>query len=142
VEIYVGQGSKRVRELFSTARREALRRWKQKHGSDRFGFRQCISRAKDLIGIDTCSKSNAMSSSLRQPTAVVFIDEIDALAKCRDGIGGLEGIMKGKKPSTPFCAKWMDSNLLIPIRTSSCYCHCCHQSSINSRSCHFAARSL
>eukprot|EP00979_Chaetoceros_neogracilis_P014333 scaffold4567_cov276-Chaetoceros_neogracile.AAC.16 len=94
VEIYVGQGSKRVRELFSTARREALRRWKQKHGSDRFGLRQCISRAKDLIGIDTCSKSNAMSSSLRQPTAVVFIDEIDALAKCRDGIGGLEGIMK------------------------------------------------
>jgi len=89
VEIYVGQGSKRVRELFSTARREALRRWKQKHGSDRFGFRQWISRAKDLIGIDTRSMSNAMYSSLRQPTAVVFIDEIDALAKCRDGIGGL-----------------------------------------------------
>ena len=88
VEIYVGQGSKRVRELFSTARREALRRWKRKSSSGSVGgLGQIISRAKDAIGIEIPKLQSEMYCNLRPPTAVVFIDEIDALAKCRDGIG-------------------------------------------------------
>ena len=89
VEIFVGQGSKRVRELFSTARREALRRWKRKNssGNTRIGFGKIISRAKDAIGIENPKLQSEIYSNLRPPTAVVFIDEIDALAKCRDGIG-------------------------------------------------------
>jgi len=91
VEIYVGQGAKRVREMFSTARSEALKRWHRKHGKDRFGAGQLMKKATDLVRCNSTSlhvhRMSPKNSHLRPPTAVIFIDEIDALAKCRDGIG-------------------------------------------------------
>jgi ATP-dependent Zn protease len=86
VEIYVGQGSKRVRELFSKARSEALRRWRRTHGEGSIGVPWVMSKAKDLIGLNDC-EWNSGTSHLRPPTAVIFIDEIDAVSKCRDGAG-------------------------------------------------------
>lgn len=88
MEVFVGQGSKRVRELFSSARREALNRWQRRNGTeDKFTFRHWINRAKRLTGYYVTDNNVNARSHLRPPTAVIFIDEIDALAKCRDGIG-------------------------------------------------------
>jgi cell division protease FtsH len=86
VEIYVGQGSKRVRELFSKARSEALRRWHRSRGDGRHGFTRIMSKAKSFVGLSS-SEWNSRISLLRPPTAVIFIDEIDAVSKCRDGSG-------------------------------------------------------
>ena len=85
VEIYVGQGSKRVRELFSNARKEALRRWLAKNGKHSLGVRQWVTKIKVLLGLSNASRDYSANAHLRPPTAVVFIDEIDAVAKCRDG---------------------------------------------------------
>ncbi len=87
VEIYVGQGSKRVRELFSKARSEALRRWRRARlRGGHPDHTSVVSRAKDwIIGWNRNSQSGSLN--LRPPTAVIFIDEIDAVSKCRDGSG-------------------------------------------------------
>ena len=83
IEIYVGQGAKRVRDVFTQTRKEALKRWHKKIKSEQvwnfgnFNF-PTIQRGY----------SNGQSNQgMRPPTAVLFIDEIDSLAKCRDGIG-------------------------------------------------------
>lgn len=76
VEIYVGQGAKRVRYLFDDARRQARRNWKKENRSNS-GFSLFCNV------IDNCNGSKFE----RPPTAVIFIDEIDSIAKCRDGIG-------------------------------------------------------
>ena len=83
VEIYVGQGAKRIRELFQTARREALKRYHLKTSSSMF----CIDRLRDRLFGGSASISSSSNLNLRHPCCVIFIDEIDALAKCRDGIG-------------------------------------------------------
>jgi len=79
VEIYVGQGSKRVRSLFSNARNEAAKKWRRKHNKGRG-----INMITDMWKKSSPWKDD---SSIQPPTAVIFIDEIDAVAKCRDGIG-------------------------------------------------------
>ncbi len=92
VEIYVGQGAKRVRNLFSDARAQAIKKWKKQHikiGNGLVPF---------LKGYLPFSKTHSGEVGfgrdfLRPPTAVIFIDEIDALAKCRDGIG--HGMLHG-----------------------------------------------
>lgn len=90
VEVYVGQGSKRVRELFASARHEAVKRWQRRNGLDKYTYRHLMNRLRSVMGLN--GKEQALQvcgegSHLRPPTAVIFIDEIDALAKCRDGIG-------------------------------------------------------
>lgn len=106
VEVYVGQGAKRVRNLFGMARKEAAKRWRRRrdhllygkhvggfgNGMIGRGVNQLISMANGMFGsLDTAEITSddpdLKALSLRPPTAVVFIDEIDALAKCRDGIG-------------------------------------------------------
>jgi ATP-dependent Zn proteases len=89
VEVYVGQGSKRVRELFSSARYEAMKRWQRRNGLDKYTCGHWINRFKSVIGLHGKEQADETHerSHLRPPTAVIFIDEIDALAKCRDGIG-------------------------------------------------------
>ncbi len=76
VEIYVGQGAKRVRCLFDDARNQARRNWKKGNRSNS-GF----SFFRNVI------EYGNRSTFIRPPTAVIFIDEIDSVAKCRDGIG-------------------------------------------------------
>mmetsp|Transcript_9099 Transcript_9099/g.17148 ORF Transcript_9099/g.17148 Transcript_9099/m.17148 type:complete len:538 (+) Transcript_9099:102-1715(+) len=85
VEVYVGQGSKRVRELFTSARHEAMKRWKRRNGLDKYTCGHWMNRLKSAMGHQAVETLEG--SHLRPPTAVIFIDEIDALAKCRDGIG-------------------------------------------------------
>ena len=84
VEIYVGQGAKRVRQLFNLARNQAIRNWNKTHRKNNamsflFGARS-VKRFYHSVHGDE-------SAIVRPPTAVIFFDEIDSIAKCRDGIG-------------------------------------------------------
>jgi ATP-dependent Zn protease len=113
VEMLVGRGAARVRALFDTAKKEALRRHEEENAQDRYQFfargRLYPTTSTNLI-TRFCSSipcflpnnifnsnlphtySNSLSSSLfqaKKPTAIIFIDEIDALAKSR--MGGLHG---------------------------------------------------
>lgn len=83
VEIYVGQGAKRIRELFQSARREALRRYMRKISSPI----SYIESLKEKLFRRNASIPSSFNINLRRPCCVIFIDEVDALAKCRDGIG-------------------------------------------------------
>lgn len=74
-EMYVGRGAARVRNLFERARSQALQRsgqswWKRMSSS--------------------WTKSPSQVSTPPPPTAIIFIDEFDALAKSRS-YGGLNG---------------------------------------------------
>lgn len=85
VEIYVGQGAKRIRNLFTKARTEAYQRW---------CFRHYGSTTKNRLLSWFCEATNTKNINtltLQLPTAVLFIDEIDALAKCRNGGDSLFG---------------------------------------------------
>ena len=89
VEIYVGQGAKRVRDLFSDARKQAMKKWRKEHCDSKLGqFVEMFPFLKK----STSMRENGYDGK-RPPTAVLFIDEIDALAKCRDGIG--RGLLNG-----------------------------------------------
>ncbi len=82
VEIFVGQGAKRVRQLFSDLRVQALKNWRAQnsgHGLIQYYFNNLFREMK--------LSSKEKMTLTRRPTAVLFIDEIDSLAKCRDGIG-------------------------------------------------------
>jgi cell division protease FtsH len=83
VEIYVGQGAKRIREMFQSARREALKRYRRKISSSI----SYVERLKDRLLTRNTTIPSSFNMNLRPPCCVIFIDEIDALAKCRDGIG-------------------------------------------------------
>ena len=86
VEIYVGQGAKRVRQLFSEMRVQALNNWRKQNCSGLQYYFNKIIRHENLSQYER-------SRQTKQPTAVLFIDETDSLAKCRDGIG--RGAMYG-----------------------------------------------
>lgn len=81
VEIYVGQGAKRVRQLFTDLRVQALNNWRKQYNMSglQYYFNQ-------LFNQEALSHEEKKRLT-RRPTAVLFIDEIDSLAKCRDGIG-------------------------------------------------------
>lgn len=91
VELYVGQGAKRVRGLFRSVRDAARGRHRRQIMRARFvrWWNGWVGRYFGVDGIicrlSASSPRNAIED--RPPTAVIFIDEIDALAKCRDGIG-------------------------------------------------------
>ncbi|GFH45607.1 hypothetical protein CTEN210_02081 [Chaetoceros tenuissimus] len=89
-EIFVGQGSLRVRKLFSNARSQALMRWQKKYGDGKLvQTKRLVHYTKTLLGLGsripfrTGSVENP--SNMRPPTAVLFIDEIDSVARARDG---------------------------------------------------------
>jgi len=92
VELYVGQGAKRVRGLFRSVRDAARGRHRRQIMRSRF-VRWWNGWVGRYFGVDGIINSQHSASSPhnviedRPPTAVIFIDEIDALAKCRDGIG-------------------------------------------------------
>ena len=96
VDTYVGRGAARVRTLFHNVREEAKRNFRRRHGgrervaryaadpvSDRLvGGWESI---KSTLGMTDLSKKD--DDSHRRPMAIIFIDEIDCLAKRRDGSG-------------------------------------------------------
>ena len=89
VELYVGQGAKRVRELFASVRTAARRRHKRQLVKERFisWWHEWAERYLGVALQHRRTMCNIGSTEERPATAVIFIDEIDALAKCRDGIG-------------------------------------------------------
>mmetsp|Transcript_18987 Transcript_18987/g.45852 ORF Transcript_18987/g.45852 Transcript_18987/m.45852 type:complete len:673 (-) Transcript_18987:48-2066(-) len=79
-EMYVGRGAARVRSLFQEARRLARTKYARKCGLA-YGW-------KRLLGMH---ETNSSESLLRPPTAIIFIDELDALAKTRSYGGSING---------------------------------------------------
>lgn len=81
VEMYVGRGASRVRALFDMARRDALRRRKLKLASSWWA---------SLFGVSSSSSRCSRALKNRPAVAILFIDELDALAKSRsyDGMHG------------------------------------------------------
>lgn len=75
VEMYVGRGAARVRALFAQAKRQALQRSRRQQ--------TWWNRLWNI-------SSSTASVPPPPPTAIIFIDEFDALAKSR-GYGGLHG---------------------------------------------------
>jgi cell division protease FtsH len=73
VELYVGRGASRIRSLFQTVRREALRN--RRHRS-----------YWNFFWTDPQSERNS-SNNTRPCSAILFIDELDALAKTRSSLG-------------------------------------------------------
>ena len=88
VEIYVGQGAKRVRNLFADARKQAIRKWRKKNKKGVSFFNRIFTQSLDIP-----PKDDNGHNYTRPPTAVIFFDEVDSIAKCRDGIG--HGLMHG-----------------------------------------------
>jgi cell division protease FtsH len=104
VETFVGRGAARVRTLFHNVREEAKRNFRRRHGgrervaryaadpvSDRLvGGWESI---KSILGMTDLSKKD--DDSHRRPMAIIFIDEIDCLAKRRDGSGFSSSLGRG-----------------------------------------------
>jgi len=74
-EMYVGRGAARVRSLFAKARKTAI----QNHGSSSSWLSWSPHQRRRI---------ESANSNLRPPTAIIFIDELDALAKSRSGGSG------------------------------------------------------
>jgi len=86
-EMYVGRGAARVRKLFKEARKVALKNYDRKQRLKQ--ARWLPSWGLTAKHADTGKKEeNKDNSCLRPATAIIFIDELDALAKSRsyDGI--------------------------------------------------------
>lgn len=69
VEMYVGRGAARIRSLFAKARRDAVRRRK---------LNRTAAWWSSLLGF-----TSATATLQRPPCAILFIDELDAVAKAR-----------------------------------------------------------
>jgi len=101
VEVYVGRGAARIRSLFENARTTALQNYQGKvrqcEQEQRRGYLWAAFQ-KHILGEDEpCSSTSATSSATlsalkqRKPTALIFIDELDAVAKQRDSGSSLFG---------------------------------------------------
>ena len=88
-ELWVGRGAARVRALFQHARQQALMQQKLQQGriektSAKKSWSLSFKSALTSKTNKSCDKDLQVGAS-----AIVFIDEIDAIAKCR--VGGLHG---------------------------------------------------
>jgi ATP-dependent Zn protease len=79
VEMYVGRGAARIRSLFQEARKAALSRHSRKFGNDGGMLWKSLSRCSIL----SHPIKQHVELAERPPTAIIFIDELDALAKAR-----------------------------------------------------------
>mmetsp|Transcript_89 Transcript_89/g.376 ORF Transcript_89/g.376 Transcript_89/m.376 type:complete len:718 (-) Transcript_89:79-2232(-) len=92
VEVYVGRGASRIRSLFSNARRTALNNYQHKlfQCKRRHWLWETCHKLFSPNGEVPFFSATDMSPYLsalqrRKPTALIFIDELDAVAKRRDG---------------------------------------------------------
>ncbi|KAG7366315.1 ATP-dependent metallopeptidase HflB [Nitzschia inconspicua] len=79
VEMYVGRGAARVRSLFQQAKQVALLNHSRKYGYDGGLFWKWLSNLRNAPHTTT----EQIEAADRPPTAIIFIDELDALAKAR-----------------------------------------------------------
>lgn len=77
-EMYVGRGAARVRSLFQEARRVAIQNHTRKCGNSWWGLLGLKSTTTTVA-----AQRNGGQPHLRPPSAIIFIDELDALAKSR-----------------------------------------------------------
>lgn len=81
VEMFVGRGAARIRTLFQAARQQAMSRVQ----SNNKRYVKLRPLFHYLFGLNDSHRfvSHAESDFRRKPTAIIFIDELDALAKSR-----------------------------------------------------------
>jgi ATP-dependent Zn protease len=79
VEMYVGRGAARIRSLFQEARRVALSYHARKFGYEGGLLWKCMA---SLTSTPHTTRDQ-IEAVERPPTAIIFIDELDALAKAR-----------------------------------------------------------
>ncbi|KAL7544179.1 hypothetical protein ACHAWF_007561 [Thalassiosira exigua] len=105
VETYVGRGAARVRSLFRNVREQAMgnfkrrtkRQMKRWHTvtNDSRTEGGIVMRMQSLLSPFSRSDSTVEEDGQHKPMAIVFIDEIDALAKRRDTGVGLPSSLGG-----------------------------------------------
>ena len=117
VETYVGRGAARVRGLFHNVREEAMKNFKRRqkkkklkrwnttdpNNSQRGLITRTLSEVSEQVenvweGMQSLVSTSVDSTSpleCRRPMAIIFIDEIDALAKRRDSGIGLPSSLGG-----------------------------------------------
>jgi cell division protease FtsH len=84
VELYVGRGASRVRNLFQTTREEALRHY-NRHKRQA----QWLKWLQNYLPVGGLTCTTADESEVgKSCCAIIFIDELDALAKARSSFGG------------------------------------------------------
>jgi cell division protease FtsH len=79
VEMYVGRGAARIRSLFQEARKVAARNHAEKFGYGGRRYGRWLSNISDSFKLSR----ELVQKVERPPTAIIFIDELDALAKSR-----------------------------------------------------------
>jgi cell division protease FtsH len=80
VEMYVGRGAARIRSLFQHAKEVALRNHSLKFGYSQGMLWRLVSRCSVMTSQPI---KQQIELAERPPTAIIFIDELDALAKAR-----------------------------------------------------------
>ncbi|KAL7558116.1 hypothetical protein ACA910_020062 [Epithemia clementina (nom. ined.)] len=87
VEVYVGRGAARVRSLFASARKRAWQNYQRKlHGQNSSFW---LSPSFWWRRSGSTPNHSAATVALRKPTALIFIDELDAVAKTRSSSSSL-----------------------------------------------------
>jgi cell division protease FtsH len=100
VETYVGRGAARVRSLFRGVREEAWKNYEKRQRNYRrrdssgSSMKGAWDSMHSMLAGSTRASADQEWNSQQRPMAIIFIDEIDALAKRRDS-GGFSSSLGG-----------------------------------------------